>query len=167
MNEWLWFHVVKIFDALCTLQTPADRVPAVVRNLRLELVEDFIEGAALGKLHDEEHVGGLGGGAEKFDDVRVIDSGKLPQLDEEGLVFIFSLEYFDGHVSVAPPAVQHNAEAALTEDLALLDLVVVDLFDKFGRGWRKNGPTRGQGCRLLALAHRELVCLQVDGKLVT
>ena len=49
--------------------------------------------------------------------------------------------------------VDDDAEAALAEDLTLLDLLVVDLLDELGRGCRKNGPTRRKGCWLLALTH--------------
>lgn len=79
--------------------------------------------------------------------------GKLSELDQEGLLIVFCLEHLDGDIDVAPVAVQHDPEAALAEDLALLDLVVVDLLNELGRGCRKNGPTRRKRHWLLTLTH--------------
>ena len=153
MDQGLWLHVVEVLDALGALQAPADGVATVIGNLGLELVQDFVEGPALGELHDEKHVRRLRRGPEELDDVGMVDPGQLPELDQKRFMVVFRLEHLDGDVDVPPVAVQHDAEAAFAEDFALLDLLVVDLLDELGRGCRKNGPTRQKGRWLLSLTH--------------
>ena len=73
MDQRLRLHVVKVFHTFGALQTPADGVSGMVGNWRLELVQHFVQGAALGKLHDKKHVGWLGGSTIKFDDVGMVN----------------------------------------------------------------------------------------------